>query len=153
MAFLLLLSLLFIAGFLVIAIFFLLTLQNTMKAVSPQNRRMEPGKVWLWLIPFFNLVWQFIVVKKISDSIEAEYLSRGMSVPPQPTYNIGLAMCIGSCLQVVLYRMTMASNLVSVVTMICFIIYWIQVNDYKKRLQQLPPLEYNDSEIFGNLNR
>jgi len=35
------------------AIFFYLTLQNTLKIVSLYNRTMPPGQVWLLLIPLF----------------------------------------------------------------------------------------------------
>lgn len=136
---------------LTIAILFLLTLQNTLKAISPANRKMEPGMVWLSLIPFFNVVWQFIVVKKISGSIAAEYNSRNIPCPPKPTYNVGLAYCILTCLGLVLYSYTFLRIGVNLAGVVCFIIYWVQVHDYKKELQRMPPADYKDSEIFGNI--
>ena|SRR5690242_14728159 len=77
--------------FLIPAIFFLLTLQNTLRAISPENRRMPPSNVWLLFIPLFNLVWQFIVVDRISQSIGAECARLNIPVTdPKPTYSIGL---------------------------------------------------------------
>jgi hypothetical protein len=138
---------------LTICILYLLTLQNTLKAISPQNRKMEPGMVWLLLIPLFNIVWQFIVVNRLSVSIESEYTSRGLTCKSRPTYNIGLAFSILSCINLVLYRSTALGSIVSLAVVVCWIIYWVQVNDYKKELQRMAPADYVDSEIFGNLNR
>lgn len=152
MLFLFLFGFIVLAVALLVAIFYLLTLQNTLKAISPQNRKMEPGMVWLLLIPLFNMVWQFIVVNRLSASIESEYTSRGLPCKSRPTYNIGLAFAVLNCVNVVSYWSTPLRNLVGL-AIICWIIYWVQVNDYKKELQRMPPAEYNDSEIFGNLNR
>ena len=60
---------LFLALFLIPAIFFLLTLQNTLKAISEENRKMPPANVWLMFIPLFNIVWQFIMVDRIAHSL------------------------------------------------------------------------------------
>ena len=53
-------------------ILFLLHQQNTLKNVQAHNRTMAPGQVWLQLIPLFGMVWQFIVVTRISESIKRE---------------------------------------------------------------------------------
>src|SRR5687767_14627602 len=92
--------------FLIPAIFFLLTQQNTLKSISHENRFMAPGEVWLQLIPLFGIVWQFFVVTKIAKSIKKELASRdqfSFDTNPynhvdlesdRPTYQIGIAMCI-----------------------------------------------------------
>jgi len=56
--------------FLIPTILFLLTLQNTLKRVCKKNRMIEPGQVWLNLIPLFNIVWQFIMINRIADSLK-----------------------------------------------------------------------------------
>jgi hypothetical protein len=66
-------------------IFYLLTLQNTLSKVSPSNRKMVPGQVWLSLIPLFGMVWQFIVVTRMADSLQAEFRERGITVPEEKT--------------------------------------------------------------------
>lgn len=48
----LMLVLIFFIVFVVVAILFLLTQHNTLKAIQPQNRAMSPGEVWLQLIPY-----------------------------------------------------------------------------------------------------
>jgi hypothetical protein len=41
---------------LIINIFFLLTLSRCLSRVQPRNRDMEPGMVWINLIPCFSMV-------------------------------------------------------------------------------------------------
>src|ERR1700729_3133135 len=69
------LQLILLAAFLVPAIFFLLTQQNTVKLVKPENRLMQPGLVWLQLIPLLGLLWQFFVITRIAGSIKNELAS------------------------------------------------------------------------------
>ena len=52
-------------------IFFLIELQNTLKVVKNENRKMKPGQVWLLFIPLFSIYWYFEVVNKIADSLKA----------------------------------------------------------------------------------
>jgi hypothetical protein len=79
-------------------IFFLLTLQNTLNAISFENRKMEPSLVWLSLIPLFGLVWQFIIVDRMAGSLQAEFAKRGMATEEvRPGNSIGLAYCILFC--------------------------------------------------------
>jgi len=128
----------------VIGVFYCLTLQNTLKAISPVNRKMEPGQVWLLFIPIFNLVWHFFVVSRMADSIENEYRSRGAQVDSRPAYSIGLAYCILSLCGWVPFLGSFAG----IASLICFIIYWVKINDYKNKLMQLPPVGSEESTIF-----
>ncbi len=68
---------------------------------------MLPGLVWLLLIPFFNYVWGFIVVRRIADSLAKQYAASQSdsvlgiadedaikAIGKRPTYGIGLAYCL-----------------------------------------------------------
>ena len=57
----------FIGILLLPQIFFLMTLQNTVKEVSVENRTIQPSQVWLTFIPLFGIFWQFFMVYKISQ--------------------------------------------------------------------------------------
>lgn len=110
------------------AIFFLVTLQKTLHAISIENRLMQPGQVWLLLIPIFNIVWIFITVNRIADSIKNE-CSR-LSIPAtesRPTYGIGLVMCI----LWICGFIPVVGMIASLAGLICWIIYWVKVNEYK----------------------
>jgi hypothetical protein len=54
---------------LIIQIFYLLTLSRCFSRIAPRNRRMEPGLVWLNLIPCFQLIWIFFTTTRLADSL------------------------------------------------------------------------------------
>lgn len=114
-------------------IFYLLTLQKTLNEVSPQNQKLPPGQVWLILIPLFGLVWSFIVVNRIADSLKAEFAMRGIQVDEdRPGYNIGLTYCILYCCSIVPFL----GGLAALGGIVCWIIYWVKIAGYKTQLQQ-----------------
>ena len=83
-------------------VFYLITLQNVLKKVSPENQKMPPANVWLLFIPLFNIGWHFVVVAKVSDSLKAEFAKRGISVGvDRPAYGVGLAYCILNCCSII----------------------------------------------------
>lgn len=119
-------SIVFLLLFLVPFVLFLLTLQKTMNAISTENRRMPPANVWLMCIPIFNIVWQFIMVDKIAQSIGDECIK--LNIPTKenkPTYNYGLAWNICGLLTFI----PLVGALAALVT---WILYWVKVNEYKK---------------------
>ncbi|RKD92864.1 DUF4328 domain-containing protein [Mangrovibacterium diazotrophicum] len=114
-------------------IFYLVTLQNTLYAVSTENRKMSPGSVWLLLIPVFNLVWHFIVVDRISESLRFEFAERNInSTESSPGRSIGLAFCILSCCAVI----PIVNTLAAPAALVCWIIFWVKMHECKMKLQQ-----------------
>ncbi|AHW61787.1 hypothetical protein SAMN05444285_102226 [Draconibacterium orientale] len=114
-------------------IFYLLTLQNTFNAISIENRRMQSGEVWLTLIPLFGLVWQFIIVNRLADSLKAEFNAKNITVDEErPGVGIGLAYCILFCCSIIPF----VNFLTGVAGIICWIIYWSKINNYKIKLIQ-----------------
>ena len=115
----------------VIFILYLITLMNTLGAVSAQNRRLTPGLVFLLLIPLFNLVWNFIVVTKIRDSLQAEFSARNLSGQGFG-YGVGLAMCILYIVSII----PLINLLAAPAALVCWIIYWVQIAGYKGQLSK-----------------
>ena len=126
-------------------VLFLLNQQNTLKAIQPENRLIRPGEVWLQLIPFFSIVWQFIVVTRISDSIKREFESWQndsiLGLPDaeaaqllniRPTYDIGIAYCILICCSIIPFLGTFAA----IAGIVCWIIYWIKLAEYKRMIER-----------------
>lgn len=136
----------FVIIVLVVGILYLLTLQNALKAVSPQNRRMRPGQVWLLFIPLFSSIYLYFVVKNISESLEAEYRTRGINAEPHPTYNIGLAhfvLAICSWIPIPFLK-----GFIGFTSFICWIIYWVKVGEHKNRLQSTMGMTAQPNSIF-----
>jgi hypothetical protein len=125
------LALALVALILIPKIFYLITLQSTLRAISEENRKMPPNNVWLQLIPLFGIVWHFIIIKNMADSISAEANFKNIKIDEQkPAYNIGLAMCILDCFFIIPYL----NFLTGVASLICFILYWIKINTYKGKI-------------------
>jgi hypothetical protein len=156
------LQLLLLLALLVPALLFLLTQQNTLKLIRPENRQMAPGLVWLQLIPVFGQVWQFFVISRLSRSIKSELESpRGDSIlgvedvlvtsvtRKQPTRDIGISYSILYWLMllvdVIMVRghtesspsFLMFVGLLGWASIICWIVYWAKLAWYKRKLKVL----------------
>ena len=141
--------------FVAIGVLFLLTQQNTLKAVKPENRLMQPGQVWLQLIPLFGQFWQFSVVSRIAGSLGKERtsfqedsilgladFSAAEQIGERPTYGIGLAYCILEIIDILMATawpnlLPAIQGLVGLAMMTCWIIYWIQLAVIKKKIVRL----------------
>ncbi|HMU10514.1 MAG TPA: hypothetical protein PKC54_10935 [Ferruginibacter sp.] len=110
-------------------IFYFLSLQRALEAVSEQNRQMPPGQVWLSLIPLFNFVWMFFVVNKIAESFALEcYRLNIPTTEMKPTQGIGNAKNILRLCSFI----PILGLLASLGFVVCWILHWIKVNEYRK---------------------
>ena len=92
---------------------------------------MSPRDIWFILVPFLGMVWQFIVVRRIADSIREECIKLNIDVKEKmPTYIIGLIYCISSVILLIPFTKTIGAF----ATLVTWIMYWIKVNQYKKLL-------------------
>ncbi|HEX2920189.1 MAG TPA: hypothetical protein VHO50_03390 [Bacteroidales bacterium] len=113
-------------------IFYLITLQNTLLEVRIENRKMQPGMVWLTLIPLFGIIWQFIIVNNVADSLKLEFQQRNLITDEdRPGYSIGLAFCILACCSIVPFL----GFLTALAAFICWIMYWVKISSYKTKLK------------------
>lgn len=121
--------------FLLPAIFYLLTLQRVLSKCAPGARTMEPGMVWLCIVPLVNLVFQFFVVLAIANSLRNEFNRRGMAVAdPTPGQQLGMAMCISGCCCII----PIVNFLAGLAYLVLWIMYWVKVAGYSKMLDTQP---------------
>ncbi len=118
-------------------IFYILTLQKALSRCSPENRMISPGLVWLLLIPLFELVWHFIVVRRIADSLGLEYKRRNLMIEPNPGRDLGTVMCIMNACGL----FPLLGIFATVAGIICWIMYWVKISDYSRRLDIRSPGE------------
>ncbi|HXB93910.1 MAG TPA: hypothetical protein VNU70_02090 [Puia sp.] len=147
------LQLILLGAFLVIAILFLMTEQSTLRTIRTENRTLQPGLVWLQLIPLFGQVWQFIVVTRIADSIRKEIASwdndsilgaEALAIEDgnkRPGYGIGIAYCTLNVISILLnYLLSRSSPVITGViglgATVCWVSYWVTLSGYKKKLRQ-----------------
>src|SRR5262245_30326072 len=130
---------------LAIAIMFLMTMSKALSRVSPQHRKMEPGMVWLNLIPCVNLVWQFFIAIQVPDSLKAEFQARGRDDGSDYGKSLGLTYCItGIVANVINQGLSAQKDLAMIggfVALIGFVIllttgimFWVKIAGYSSML-------------------
>jgi len=121
----------FVLTLLLVSAFFS-SLARALRRVSPHNRRMEPGQVWLNLIPIFNLIWATVTVERIAESLRNEFRERGLHRPgTRYGRGPGLVMLVLLVPGVWFYPAFLCYPIA-----FCFwITYWIQVNGYAAELK------------------
>ncbi len=116
---------LFFVAIIAIEVMFLLSMSRCLKAVSPRNRKMEPGQVWLCFIPLFGTVWFILMILRIAESLELEYEDRDL----RSDGDFGKTMGI----------ISFVSALVcGCISPIFIIIYWVKINGYTRTLKESP---------------
>jgi len=150
------LQLVLLLVFIVIVALFLLTQQNTLRVLKPENRLMQPGMVWLQLIPLFGQFWQFIVVVRVAKSIRKEIqFLQGDSIfgsadldlveklSKRPTMFVGITYCalivIGTFFNLFLTMspdspLIVVTLLIFLAGVICWIVYWVLLAQSRKIL-------------------
>ena len=135
----------FLLVVLVIFIFYLMTLQKALSRVAPHNRLMEPGSVWLLLIPCFGLIWQFFIAVRVPGSLRNEFRERGMDDGSDYGKSIALTQAILGIVSSVISNgmrgmkdMEMlgscASGIMSLIGLALFITFWVKVANYSSQL-------------------
>lgn len=142
---LIIVALVTVIAMLIVAFLFLWSQQKLLSAIQPGNREMSPGSVWLQLIPVFGIVYQFIVVSRISNSIVNEIESRAtdsvilpemsMSSDKRPLYGVGITYCVLFCCGV----FPVIGGIFSLAGFICMIVYWTQLASYRRQIEAVSP--------------
>ena len=123
---------------LAIGIAYIAFLSNVLKKCAPSNRTMQPGMVWLLLIPLFNLVWNFLVVNALADSLGSEFRLRNIPTSDgKPGKSIGLAMAVCAACAII-----PIVNVIAILPhLILWIVYWVKITDYSRKLDLQPAFE------------
>lgn len=123
-------------------ILYTLTLQRALSRCAPESRAMQPGLVWLLYIPVFNLFWCFVVVNRISTSLQNEFRRRGMMVEDTGR-ELGLAMSILGCL----CWIPIAGILAVLAGIVCWAMYWSKIAGLSGKLAAPAPAAQPTSPI------
>ena len=135
-------------------VFFLVTLQKSLKTISTYNRNMEPAAVWILIVPFLGTVFMFFVADAIATGFKREFEQRGVFTQANPTYAMGLTMATLQCgyfLATFFTGATLFIMLFGFAIPVIWILYWVQVNQKRKELLNLKRnrnLEPGETSIF-----
>jgi len=106
-------------------------LSQCLQRIPPEYRRQEPGMVWLLLIPFFSLVWNFFVWPKVAESFKAYFNAQGRTDVGDCGGGLALALSIcGACSLV-------AGALAGIAALVMMIILLVQFNGYKNQISMV----------------
>jgi hypothetical protein len=111
----------------VIIVLYILTMQKALNLAGERHRGMQPGMVWLLLIPLFNLVWHFFVVKNVAGSVKGWAAETGVRVD-DAGYAVGLAACVANCCTLVPGLNLLAGP----VGLVCFLVWWVKVAGFTR---------------------
>lgn len=117
-------TLVFLGLMLLPKIFYLMTMHRALTRSDPRSRNMNPGLVWLSMIPLFAMAWDFVVVVATSATMEKEYTRRGRPlVSAYPGLGSGITFCI---LSLVLW-IPFINVFVAPVCLVFWIVYWVKI--------------------------
>lgn len=85
------------------AVFMMYLVYNAMKGVPIAHRPMEPGMVFLMLIPLFNFFWVFKVFPPMMQAYKNALAEKGVAVAGDGGQGIAMAYCICVCLSIIPY--------------------------------------------------
>jgi predicted membrane channel-forming protein YqfA (hemolysin III family) len=116
---------------LIAGIFYILSLQKALNRCAPENRAMDPGLIWLLLIPCFNFIWHFFVVINMAKSLGAEFQKRGITEEREPGKTIGLVASVLWVCSLIPFL----NYLCHPAALVCWIIYWVKIAGFSKKLE------------------
>ena len=127
----------------VVVLSFLMEVARLLRRVQPEYRRMEPGQVWINLIPIFNVIWVTVTIERVAESLRAEFTARGLHGPDEKYgRKAGLTTLALLATAVPLYEVAIVTYPVALGY---WIAYWRQINRYTRRLKSgaytPPPVE------------
>jgi uncharacterized membrane protein len=114
----------------------LAALTRVLGRVSPGNRRMEPGEVWVNLIPVVNMVWAAVTIERVGESVRNELVARGVS-KKRDSYGKTSGI-IALVLIAVVVLLPPAGVVTLPFALIYGIVYWVQINGYARRMREEP---------------
>ena len=107
-------------------------ISKTIKAIDPEYRAQAPGMAWLLLIPVFNVIWFFFLLKSIKSGFLKMHENRRISQPIDTGYAYGIAM--GCCWAAIFIPKLI---FIALIPMFVFsILHWTKLNNARKRLSE-----------------
>ncbi len=113
-----------------ISIVIILIVQSFYKRIPAEHRKMEPGMVWLLLIPCFGTVWNFFVFLKLSDSFKSYFDSQGITDVGDCVRTLSLVYCIATVLCVI----PCLNYIAAPAALVLLIVTLVKFNDLKNRI-------------------
>lgn len=117
---------------LVIKCVILYLVHNAYKVVPAEFRMLEPGHIWLLLIPCFPVVWNFFVYQRIPESFRRCLEARGQTQYGDCGQQLGLALSVCACCSIVPY----IGGLFAIAHLVLLIVLIVKMYELKRVVEQ-----------------
>lgn len=114
-----------------IGIFICYLLYKLYEAVPEKFRAMEPGKVWLMLIPCFNIVWIFWVFPGLAKSFKAYF----DSVNDTTVGDCGAKMALWYCICTVCCVIPCVGAVAGIAGLVLLILFLVKAHELKNKIK------------------
>ncbi len=139
---------LFFIGVIVPVLLYINTIHKTLDEIRDENRLIPSRSPMLLLVPILGSFMLFLVVIKLSQSLDLEFEERGMTADGKGFgQTVGLIMCAASLLvtliivigllgiSIVLFPLI---RIIGIAGLVCWIVHWNKVATYRKMLLAKP---------------
>lgn len=110
-------------------------LSGCYKRIPQQFRKMEPGMVWLLMIPCVPLVWNFFVFPRLAESYKGYFDSVGNTEVGDCGAQMGMFYAIAVACSLV----PCLNYLAGPVSLVLLIIFLVKAHELKKKIPETPP--------------
>jgi hypothetical protein len=123
-----------LAAFLIIIplvafVFYIRAISKALAVIDPSYRTQPPGMAWLLLIPIFNVIWFFFLLKAIKNGYERMADARRFNQKIDTGYHYGIAM--GCCWAAAFIPKLI---FISIIPMFVFsILHWTKLNNARRQ--------------------
>lgn len=118
---------------------------STVKLIRKENQCILPYQIWFMALPFFNIYWNFVVVKRVSDSLNNEFYDRKIEADEDPTKKQGYIYASTFLVSNIVILPVFIRYLSSVINFVYLFIYWAKMREckmaLKKHIDQNPDFE------------
>ena len=118
-----------------VAIFIIYLLYNLLNALPPQYRLMEPGMVWLLLIPCFNIIWNFFVYPQVARSYQNYFNAHGRTDVGDCGAGLGVAYAVCALLASIPCLNYVTGIFCGPAMIVLTIVYFVRLYGLKKEIQ------------------
>jgi len=119
-----------------ISIFICLLIYLPYKDVPAEHQKMAPGLVFLLLIPFFNIIWNFIVFMRIPESFQSYFAAQGRTDVGDCGRQIGLWYAICGVAAIV----PCVNYVAGPAALVLFIIFLVKIWGLKGQIGMAPAM-------------
>lgn len=118
----------------IIWLFFGYTIYRTLKLVKKENQCILPSQAWFVALPFFNIYWNFEVVRRLSDSLNNEFYDRQIEAEENPTRRSGMLFAWTFLLSNIPLPPFILVT-IGLLHLVYFVTYWVKIVQHRSLLQ------------------